>query len=460
MRISYDIFSKKSIVITLVVLGVLTHAVWFGHPNSAVFDEVHFGKFISAYFTHEYYFDIHPPLGKLVLAAWGWLWGFKPGFSFANIGELYPDNLYMALRFLPMLAGALLPLVIFGIARQLKLSLPAAALAGILVALDNALLVQSRLILLDPFLLLFGFGALWCYLRSRSLLLQATSYKLQAFLLVCAGLLGGAAMSIKWTGITFLGLIIILEILRLWRDRRLPVIRYSLFVSFASLIVLPSLLYTAVFAVHFGLLTKSGAGDAFMSARFQSTLTENRYSADTSLQPIGFFEKAVELNAEMYRSNQRLTATHPYSSTWYTWPLMARPIFYWVKDTARIYLIGNPLVWWGSTVAVLVLFLSFIFSGVRSMSNAPLIMAGAWLMNMLPFIGINRVMFLYHYFTALIWAILMLAYLVDRSRHARRAVIGISLAAFALFIYFAPLSYGLSLTDSAYNNRVWFSSWR
>ena len=65
------------------------------------------------------------------------------------------------------------------------------------------------------------------------------------------------------------------------------------------------------------------------------------------------------------------------------------------------------------------------------MSNAPLIMAGAWLMNMLPFIGINRVMFLYHYFTALIWAILMLAYLVDRSRHARRAS-SISLAAFAL----------------------------
>ena len=237
---------------------------------------------LSAHISRTNTILIFIPRWKLVLAAWGWLWGFKPGFSFANIGELYPDNLYMALRFLPMLAGALLPLVIFGIARQLKLSLPAAALAGILVALDNALLVQSRLILLDPFLLLFGFGALWCYLRSRSLLLQATSYKLQAFLLVCAGLLGGAAMSIKWTGITFLGLIIILEILRLWRDRRLPVIRYSLFVSFASLIVLPSLLYTAVFAVHFGLLTKSGAGDAFMSAGFQSTLTENRYSADTS----------------------------------------------------------------------------------------------------------------------------------------------------------------------------------
>ena len=265
---------------------------------------------LSAHISRTNTILIFIPRWKLVLAAWGWLWGFKPGFSFANIGELYPDNLYMALRFLPMLAGALLPLVIFGIARQLKLSLPAAALAGILVALDNALLVQSRLILLDPFLLLFGFGALWCYLRSRSLLLQATSYKLQAFLLVCAGLLGGAAMSIKWTGITFLGLIIILEILRLWRDRRLPVIRYSLFVSFASLIVLPSLLYTAVFAVHFGLLTKSGAGDAFMSAGFQSTLTENRYSAHF-LQPIWFLRKGCGAQRRDVPLKSRLTATHP-----------------------------------------------------------------------------------------------------------------------------------------------------
>lgn len=456
----YAIFSKKSIVITLVVLGVLTHAAWFGHPNSAVFDEVHFGKFISAYFTHEYYFDIHPPLGKLVLAAWGWLWDFKPGFSFANIGEVYLDNLYMALRFLPMLAGALLPLVIFGIARQLKLSLPAAALSGILVALDNALLVQSRLILLDPFLLLFGFSALWCYLRSRSLLLQATSYKLQAFLLVCTGLLGGAAMSIKWTGITFLGLIIILEALRFWNTRHDGVVVRSIGPAFASLVVLPLLLYAAVFTTHFALLTKSGAGDAFMSTRFQGTLQGSRYATDTSLQPMGFLEKTIELNAEMYRSNQRLTATHPYSSKWYTWPLMARPIFYWVKDTARIYLIGNPLVWWGSSVAVLVMFLTLAFSGIRTMGRTPLIMTGAWLMNIVPFIGISRVMFLYHYFTALIWAILMLAYLVDRSHHTRKAVIGISLVTLALFIYFAPLSYGLPLTDNAYNNRVWFSSWR
>ncbi len=31
-----------------------------------VFDEVHFGKFISGYIRGTYFFDIHPPAGKLL----------------------------------------------------------------------------------------------------------------------------------------------------------------------------------------------------------------------------------------------------------------------------------------------------------------------------------------------------------------------------------------------------------
>lgn len=422
----YDFFSKKSIILTLVALGVVTHALWFGHPDSAVFDEVHFGKFLSAYFTHEYYFDIHPPLGKLILAGWGWVWGYTPGFSFASIGALYPDKLYMALRLLPTLAGALLPLVIYGVARRLKLSRPAAALAGILVALDNALLVQSRFILLDPFMLLFGFSAFWCYLRWR----QNGHW----MLLPLIGVLGSMAFSIKWTGATFLALILILEFRHMWSIKRI-----------AALILLPLAVYFLVFATHFSLLAKPGPGDAFMRTDFQSE---------------SMLEKVVELNAEMYRSNQRLTASHPYSSSWYSWPFMERPIFYWVHGAARIYLLGNPLVWWLSTIAVLVIFINLLLSGLRNHPPELLIMAGAWIMNVLPFIGIGRVMFLYHYFTALIWAILMLAYVVDRSRNVKRTVLVISAAALVLFVFFAPLSYGLSLSDSAYNARVWFSSWR
>ena len=83
---------EKIAIAVLLALSLATHFAWFGYPDMTVFDEVHFGKFLSAYFTHAYYFDIHPPLGKLILAGWGWLWGFQPGFSFSNIGDVFPDR--------------------------------------------------------------------------------------------------------------------------------------------------------------------------------------------------------------------------------------------------------------------------------------------------------------------------------------------------------------------------------
>jgi dolichyl-phosphate-mannose-protein mannosyltransferase len=443
--------NKNLAIIALLVISSVVHFAWFGHPNTTVFDEVHFGKFISSYFTHEYYFDIHPPLGKLILAGWGKLWGFRPGFSFANIGDVFPDRTYLALRFLPSLAGTLLPLVIYGLAREFKLSRRAAFLAGIFVALDNALLVQSRLILLDSFLLLFGFGAVWCYLRWRN---GGTQW-----LLPLAGTLGAMAVSIKWTGATFLALIVILELLHLWQDRQTTA-RRQLWVIFASFAVIPCVIYYATFMVHFGLLSRAGTGDAFMTAEFQHDLIGNANAADPELKSLSTLQKFVELNTQMYDSNKRLTATHPYASPWYSWPLMERPIFYWVKGISRIYLLGNPTVWWGSTVAIITLFASIILAGLRRTDRTAMILGGAWLMNMLPFMGITRVMFLYHYFTALIWAVLMVAYLVDRSPQRTRismALIGLSLVT---FIYFAPLTYGLPLSEHAYNARVWFNSWK
>lgn len=442
---------EKLAILGLLALSLLVHFAWFGHPNSAVFDEVHFGKFISAYFTHEYYFDIHPPLGKLILAGWGWLWGFRPGFSFANIGDVFPDRMYMTLRFLPSLAGALLPLVIYGLARRLRFSHIAALLAGVLIALDNALAVQSRLILLDPFLLLFGFSALWCYFRWRD--------NGHPALLPVAGLLGGMAVGIKWTGATFLGLIIILELIRLWHQRHTTPVR-NLLVPVASFVLVPFAIYYAAFSIHFALLYKSGTGDAFMTVEFQRDLQGSRLANDPTIGRLSGPDKFIQLNEEMYRSNQRLTATHPYSSAWYSWPLLGRSIFYWVTATSRIYLLGNPVVWWASTVAVLYLFATTVAAGIRNISPIRVMLLGAWLMNMLPFIGISRVMFLYHYLTALIWAVLMLAYIVDTLKKPARTALVLSALALACFVFFAPLTYGLPMSDGAYHQRLWFRTWQ
>lgn len=419
--------SNKSLLLTLLVISLVTHFAFFGHPNQTVFDEVHFGKFISGYYTHEYYFDIHPPLGKLMIAGFAKIFNFKPEFSFANIGEKFPDNKYLALRFLPSLAGALLPIMIFLLALQLKLTPRGAFVAGLLVAIENSLIVQTHYILMDGFLLLFGFSALLFYFR-RNFLWMA--------------IFGGLTISIKWTGLTFLALPFLIEMFKIWRQKDF---KLALKAPIYFLII-PLIIYFSVFIIHFSLLTKPGPGDAFMNSNFQN---EN------------IFNKFRELNIQMYESNQRLTATHPYGSVWYSWPFMSRPIFYWTNENSKIYLLGNPVIWWASTVAIMILLLqSLKFKILNLKLNTAGILLAGYFLNLLPFIGIKRVMFLYHYLTALVFAILILVYLIDKNKNSGKIFAGLMIVAFVAFIYFTPLTYGLPLSPKAYEARVWLPSWR
>lgn len=465
---------KNKIVLLFVILGIslLTHFAYFGHPNQTVFDEVHFGKFVSGYIAGEYFFDIHPPLGKLLFYGVAHLGGFGPEFVFDNIGTTFPNKHYLVLRFLPTLAGVLLPLIIFGIALKLRLSNTASFLAATFVALDSALIVQSRFILLDAFLLLFGFLAIWCYLRFTESLQEKPS---QFKYLWLAGVFGALSGSIKWTGFGFLGLVMFLELFRAWPDFKLAQFWKNRLqhapIYMLSLTVVPFLIYFSIFAIHFHLLPKSGPGDAFMSGQFQKTLLGNRYQKDPAFHSIGLIKKFTELNLQMYSANQRLTATHPYGSQWYTWPLLTKPIYFWNKaepgspelaTERKIYLLGNPLVWWASTAAMLFMLISLGTDAWNKKHSDTRVywILGAYFLNLLPFIGVQRVMFLYHYFPSLIFAVLGLAFLIDQSRKPQSTAISLTIIAVFLFLYFAPLTYGFPLTPREAAGFFWFPSWK
>ena len=117
-----------------------------------------------------------------------------------------------------------------------------------------------------------------------------------------------AALSVKWTAAGFVVLPLLVDgvdclhrrlSLRHWQ-RNASVVLSTAFV-----------VYAASFYVHFALLPLSGKGDAFMSKAFQAELIGNKYAGDDSLPRLNFLEKFLELNAEMYRTNQRMR-DHPY----------------------------------------------------------------------------------------------------------------------------------------------------
>ncbi|MBX4197890.1 phospholipid carrier-dependent glycosyltransferase [Candidatus Parcubacteria bacterium] len=247
--------------------------------------------------------------------------GTKITEPFEKISEPASSRSLSVMRFLPMLAGTLLPLIIFGICRYLKFGNTASLLAGLMVIFENSLLVQSRFILIDPFLLLFGFSSLLTYLAYR----EKRNWKLFLLAAICAAL----TINIKWTGLTFPFLIVLMELYRVWKNKS----EWKGFIKRGLIFTcITAVIYIGSFAIHFALLSNPGPGDAFMKSSFQS-------------EP--FFQKFTELNTEMFQANRRLTAEHSYGSKWYTWPVMYRGVYYWQHSTeneeARIYFLGNPI---------------------------------------------------------------------------------------------------------------------
>ncbi len=457
------------VLIALITISFFLHFWGLEYPNEVVFDEVHFGKLAGYYFSGNYTFDIHPPLGKLIIAAGGALAGFKPsGFGFESIGLKYPDNSYYGMRFFPALAGSLLPLIIFLLIRKLGGSRKAAILGMVLTILESGLLVQSRIILFDIFILFFGLLGLLFYLYSRD---RRTSKRKVLYLLV-SGLFLGASLSVKLTGIVFLFLVFLLSLINLLRhfNHKKSIIKPTI-LFFVSFVIIPLLFYVAVFAIHFSLLPNSGQGDAFMTQKFQSTLIGN--SNYNSSSQMGFFQRFLELNNEMFAANARLNNTHPYGIKWYEMPVIGRPIYYWNKGgentMARIYLIGNPFIWWMILVGVAAFIGTLIFNLVKrkwvffKTKEMQIILLVAYFVNWLTFAFMSRVVFIYHYFPSLIFGLILFclffekAFVRSRMKYMYWVVIGLSIVG---FIYFSPLTYGWQLDEQTYNFLVWFNSWK
>lgn len=447
----------------LIIAALVTRLVQLHLPPAVVFDEVYFRTFASNYLDGHYFFDIHPPFVKLVFAGAANVLGIEA----AQLSGGDPAG--VALRVIPALAGAALIPLVYVIIRQIGLGRRMAALGALLVLCDNALLVESRFVLMDSLLLLAGFGALSAYLALR----KAKGLRRWAWVVLAAVLLG-ILVSTKWSGLAIAGLIGLLWIVDYVRQKG---DWKRMIGEGAAVLAIVATIYIGSFMTHFALLTKSGEGDAFMSEKFQSLLVGNpAHDRDARM---AFWDKFVELNQEMYTAQGSLEGVeHPYASKWYSWPLEMRGVYYWQGQAGpngiqgNIYLLGNPIVWWGSLLGVIVALLVWLARPrlLGDKRNVVAFLLAGYAVNFIPFAFIDRPMFLYHYLIALVFAILltcvMLAQLFGWQRQkfgakaAQQTYWAIAAVVVLSFLFFIPLSYGWPLSPSDLDMRMWLPTWR
>jgi dolichyl-phosphate-mannose-protein mannosyltransferase len=188
-----------------------------------------------------------------------------------------------------------------------------------------------------------------------------------------------------------------------------------------------------------------------------------------------------ELNREMYSASARIDSPHHWESKHYQWIGNTRGVLYWaVDDTAlfesraQVYILGNPAVSWIAGAGIVV-FLALNAWRFRYRVELPLaepatrIVRFGWFcffayaFNLLPYLGVTRQAFIYHYMPAQFYAILLFGLLlqwrVPQWLLDRAVVPGFLVIVIVTFIRYAPWIYALPLHLDAHANRRWLKTW-
>lgn len=458
------------------VLFVLSTAIRFyrlGVPASVVFDEYHFGTFVDNILSGATHFDIHPPLGKLTLAFFGYMVGYRPDpqFGYDSIGKDYGAVLYYPLREIAAVFGTVTVPLMYFTTRKLGVSWVGSLLTAGLFCFDNLNIIESRLILMDSQIVFYLVLSLYCALH----LWSSKRNSLNRFWwLTATGLISGCSISVKWTALATPGLIAIVSFFGLhFLDEPLTLLE-CLWAGISGIG-----LYIFLFYIHFKTLTHTGPGVGFFPPDFRATLIgEDNYNATATRQP--FHKLLVYLNKYMFTANAGITTRHHWESYWYQWIVNWRGLLYYNKNIdgkwASVYLHCNPIVCWVCAVGVGLFIVSHLTSiryrnvklltgerqtAVRYAMRTCVFLFWGWLINLLPYILVDRSAFVYHYLPGLIYAQLLCGVLVDQLPMIPRSLITLIVlgACVGAFAYFAPWVYCFPLSSEEHAARRWLPKW-
>ena len=420
--------SAARTAIVAVILFLAAHfalLVGVTTPEKFVFDEVHYvpaaRQMLEPVMPSPMLNPMHPPLAKQLIAL------SIRTFGDGALGWRYPGALF----------GALAVVAVYFCGLALFAAQGPAIASALLAFFNQMLFVQSRIAMLDIFALTFGLFGIAAFM-------QGFRQPRPHLWFALAGLAFGLAAGCKWSGVfPFAVCLVIVGVIRLmqsWRTQfadgnALDWYRPDLWPDFKShhfaacFVLIPAAVYLATFIPLDGL----------------------------SLPDI------LEAQRRIFTDNTTTAiAGHTYMSSWPSWPLLVRPVWYLFDKIgddriAAVVFLGNPLVLWPALLAVGVCLRDWI---VTRRFDAFLILSfyfGGWLAwALLP----RTLGFLYYYLPSATVASLALVYALRRGNSPRWLLWAFVAVAFAGFTAMLPVSAAFVGTSmETFNRLMIFQSW-
>ncbi|MCL2216293.1 MAG: phospholipid carrier-dependent glycosyltransferase [Defluviitaleaceae bacterium] len=378
--------------------------------NSTYFDEI-FHPRAGYEFVHglTVFENTHPPLGKVFMAASIRAFGMTP-FAWRLPGTLF--GIFM----IPLL---------YAFARQILRSNHMGLFAAFIFTFDFMLFSQTRLATIDTYVTFFVLAMyFFMYLYVRGV--EQNSLKKSLILLALCGAMTGLAIASKWQGVygaLGLPLLFFPALYRLYlRDKHQA--KATFFACFGLFIALPLVIYMLSYIPF----VRASGGGGF------NTIWQNQIT--------------------MFTYHTELVAEHPFTSPWWSWPLMLRPLWQYhtvvspyVRQTMSS--IGNPAVWWFGIFATGFVIWQLVRGRISKKDfrrHTIIFLLVAYASQFLPWIPVSRLTFIYHYFPSVPFVVLIIAWFFKNYVKDRRWLFAYAGLVLALFILFFPVLSGLPVS--------------
>lgn len=377
------------------------------HTSGTYFDEIYFVRTAEETLKlQEPSERTHPPMSKLIIAASIAVFGHDPfGWRFAGV-----------------VCATLGILVIYFFAKRMFKSSRAGLIAAFLLTFEFMHFVQARIATGESFILFFVILMFYCFYRYYE------NPEREGKFLFLSLVAFGFGFATKWVVMWgFVGLVLLLILMKL----RKPTIRRSEVLWFVGGGITAIAIYMLSYIPYF--MVGHGLGDWW---HFQLS---------------------------MYDFHAHLTASHPFSSPWWSWPFMLRPLWIYLGSfdgsTANISSMGNPALWWLS----LPLILLTIWLAIKKRSMIAAFIVIPFFTQWLAFIFIERVVFIYHFFPNVLFVILAatlwIQWLWDKYKWGKWVVAGYLALNVICFALFFPVISGLPMSQGYWHSMHWMLTW-